>query len=40
LPTFSDHKIESGKVYRYAVSAVKRNGFESKLSAPVEASPP
>jgi hypothetical protein len=40
LPTFSDHKIESGKVYRYAVSAVKRNGFESKLSAPVEAAAP
>jgi hypothetical protein len=40
LPTFSDRKIESGKVYRYAVSAVKRNGFESKLSAPVEAAAP
>jgi len=40
LPTFSDHKIESGKVYRYAVSAVKRNGFESKLSAPVEVTAP
>jgi hypothetical protein len=40
LPTFSDHKIESGKVYRYAVSAIKRNGFESKLSAPVEANAP
>ena len=40
LPTFSDRKIESGKIYRYAVSAVKRNGFESKLSAPVEATAP
>ena len=40
LPTFSDHKIESGKVYRYAVSAVKLNGLESKLSAPVEATAP
>ena len=40
LPTFSDHKIASGKTYRYAVSAVKRNGLESKQSAPVEASAP
>ena len=40
LPTFSDHKIEPGKVYRYAVSAVKLNGIESKLSTPVEATAP
>jgi hypothetical protein len=36
LPAYSDHKIESGKTYRYAVSAVKSNKVESKLSEPVE----
>ena len=40
LPTYSDRKVESGKAYRYAVTAVKRNGLESPMSAPVEASPP
>jgi hypothetical protein len=40
LPSYSDRKIESGKVYRYAVSAVKRNGVESKMSAPVEVTAP
>jgi hypothetical protein len=40
LPSFSDHKIESGKVYRYAVSAIKHNGVESKLSPPVDATAP
>lgn len=40
LPAYSDHKIESGKTYRYAVSAVKSNKIESKLSEPVEASAP
>jgi fibronectin type 3 domain-containing protein len=40
LPTYSDRKVESGKAYRYAVSAIKRNGFESPMSGPVEASPP
>jgi len=40
LPSYSDHQIAAGKVYRYAVSAVKRNGFESKQSAPVEATAP
>ncbi len=40
LPSYSDHKIEAGKVYRYTVSAVKRNGYESKQSAPVEATAP
>jgi len=40
LPTYSDRKIESGKTYRYAVSAVKRNGLESPMTAPVEAGAP
>jgi fibronectin type 3 domain-containing protein len=39
-PSYSDHQIESGKVYRYAVTAVKSNGLESKMSAPVEATAP
>lgn len=39
-PSYSDRSIESGKVYRYEVSAVKRNGLESKLSAAVEAAAP
>lgn len=39
-PSFSDRRIESGKVYRYAVSAVKRNGLESKMSPPVEVTAP
>jgi fibronectin type 3 domain-containing protein len=29
---FSDTRIEAGKRYRYAVSALKKNGKESKLS--------
>jgi fibronectin type 3 domain-containing protein len=40
LPTYSDHKIEAGKTYRYAVSAVKSNKVESKLSDPVEVTLP
>ena len=35
-PSYSDRKLESGKHYRYAVSAVDRLGNESKLSEPVE----
>ena len=40
LPTYSDRKIESGKTYRYAVSAVKSNKKESKQSEPVEVAAP
>jgi len=36
LPGFSDRKIESGKKYLYAVSAVDTRGNESALSTPVE----
>jgi hypothetical protein len=39
-PSYSDRKLESGKRYRYAVSAVDRLGNESKLSEPVEATAP
>ena len=40
LPAYSDRKIEPGKTYRYAVSAVKSNQKESQLSAPVEVTAP
>lgn len=40
LPSYSDRAIQSGKTYRYAVSAVKSNTRESSLSAPVEAAAP
>jgi hypothetical protein len=36
-PTLSDSKIESGKKYRYTVSAVDLTGNESPQSAPAEA---
>src|ERR1039457_1646240 len=40
LPAYSDRKIEAGKSYRYAVSAVKSNKKESRLSEPVEVAAP
>ncbi len=36
-PAYSDSKIESGKKYRYMVSAVGTNGLESEKTAAVEA---
>jgi hypothetical protein len=38
VPTYSDHTVEAGKVYRYAVSAVDASGREGPRCAPVEAS--
>ncbi len=35
-PTYSDHAVQSGKRYRYAVTAVGVNGKESAQSAPSE----
>jgi hypothetical protein len=35
-PAYSDHAIQSGKRYRYQVSAVGTNGLESARSAPIE----
>jgi len=40
VPTYSDRAIESGKRYRYAVSAVDQKGNESEKSPPVEAAAP
>ena len=37
-PSFSDSKIEPGKKYTYAVSAVDLKGNESPCSTPAEAS--
>jgi len=37
-PTFSDNKIEAGKKYTYAVSAVDLKGNESPRSTPADAS--
>jgi hypothetical protein len=37
IPTYSDHTVERGTTYRYAVSAVDKSGNESARSAPVEA---
>jgi fibronectin type 3 domain-containing protein len=37
VPAYSDSKIEAGKRYRYAISAVDLTGNESARTAPVEA---
>lgn len=39
-PAFSDRQIESGKKYRYAVSAIDTAGNESPRSTPVEVTAP
>ncbi len=38
LPTFSDRKVEHGKTYRYAISAIDVKNNESEKSAVVEVS--
>jgi hypothetical protein len=40
IPSYSDRQVEPGKTYRYAVAAVSKTGYESAISAPVEASLP
>jgi len=35
-PSYSDPTVESGKTYRYAVSAIDQLGNESEMSSPVE----
>lgn len=36
VPNFSDHTVEHGKSYRYEISAVNQNGYESAKSSPTE----
>ncbi len=36
VPTYSDHDVEHGAAYKYAVSGVDRSGNESEPSAPFE----
>ena len=40
VPVYSDKSVQAGKRYRYAVAAVKQNGFSSDKSPAVEASAP
>jgi len=40
VPSFSDRKVEHGKTYHYAISAVDQAGNESPRSAPVEVAMP
>jgi hypothetical protein len=40
VPAYSDHKFESGKRYRYAITAIDQTGNESARSAVVEAVAP
>lgn len=37
VPAYSDHQVESGKTYQFAVTAVDQTGNESPRSAPAEA---
>ena len=37
VPAYSDHQVESGKTYQYAVSAIDQAGNESPRSAPADA---
>jgi hypothetical protein len=37
VPTYSDHAVEQGKTYRYAISAVDKKNNESEKSTPAEA---
>ena len=39
-PSYSDHAVESGKRYRYRISAVDQNGNVSEPSSPVEVTVP
>ena len=36
IPSYSDHNVEHGKTYRYALSAIDRAGNESPKTLPVE----
>lgn len=36
IPSYSDHRVERGRTYRYAISAFDQSGNESSRSAPTE----
>ncbi|HEX4769634.1 MAG TPA: hypothetical protein VH351_02310 [Bryobacteraceae bacterium] len=36
VPSYSDHKVEHGKTYRYAISAIDAKGNEGEKSSPIE----
>ena len=40
VPSYSDRKVEHGKTYRYAISAIDQAGNESPRSAPVDVAMP
>jgi len=40
VPSYSDHKVEHGKTYRYQIAAVDQSGNESPRSAPIEVAMP
>ena len=40
VPSYSDRKVEHGKTYHYAVSALDKTGNESARAGPVEATLP
>jgi hypothetical protein len=40
VPAYSDHAVQPGKQYRYAITAFDRTGNESARSSPVEAALP
>jgi hypothetical protein len=40
IPSYSDHAVEHGKTYRYAISAFDQVGNESERTAPAEVSIP
>ncbi len=40
VPSYSDRKVEHGKSYRYAISAIDQAGNESAQSAPVDVAMP
>jgi hypothetical protein len=40
IPAWSDHQVEAGKAYRYAITAVDTAGNESPRSAPADAAVP
>jgi hypothetical protein len=39
-PSYTDSQLESGKAYRYTISAFDKSGNESKMSEPIEVTSP